>query len=251
MPRYRTLIEYNGTNYYGWQRQTEHASIQGAIEASIKGLVGVETHLQGCGRTDAGVHALGQVAHFDCEKTYPEFVVREALNARLVDARDTISILDVKQVDSSFHARHSAVKRHYLYKIVNRRSPLALDLNQAWQVRKPLNVEAMTEAAQHLIGYHDFSTFRSSECQADNPVRTVETLNVTEHGGKIEITTSARSFLHHQVRSFVGSLVQVGLGKWTPQDLKSALESRDRTRCGPQAPACGLYFVKAEFKTRV
>jgi tRNA pseudouridine38-40 synthase len=248
MPRYRILIEYNGTNYYGWQRQSEHASIQGAIEASIKGLVGIETHLQGCGRTDAGVHALGQVAHFDCEKTYPEFVVREALNARLVDARDAVSILEVQQVDSSFHARHSAIKRHYLYKIVNRRSPLSLDLNQSWQVRKPLNVEAMREAAQHLIGLHDFSTFRASECQAKSPIRSVDTLNITSLGDKIEITTSARSFLHHQVRSFVGSLVQVGLGKWTPDDLKAALESKDRTRCGPQAPACGLYFVKAEFK---
>jgi tRNA pseudouridine38-40 synthase len=248
MPRYRILIEYNGTNYYGWQRQLEHASIQGAIEASIKGLVGAPTHLQGCGRTDAGVHALGQVAHFDCEKIYPEFVVREALNAKLVDAQDAISILDVQQVGQDFHARHSAIKRHYLYKIVNRRSPLSLDMNQAWQVRKTLDIAAMNEAAQHLIGLHDFSTFRASECQAKSPIRSVETLNITACGDKIEITTSARSFLHHQVRSFVGSLVQVGLGKWAPDDLKAALESKDRTRCGPQAPACGLYFVKAEFK---
>ncbi len=247
MPRYRLLIEYDGTPYHGWQRQSTLRSVQGAIEAAIQGLVGELTHLQGCGRTDAGVHALGQVAHFECAKTYPAFVVRDALNAKLIDANNTIAILDVTQENDRFHARFSCLKRHYLYKIINRRAPVSLDINRAWHIRKPLDVAAMNMAAQHLIGHHDFSTFRSSECQANSAMRTIETLVLTAYEESVEMRTSARSFLHHQVRSFAGSLVQVGLGKWTANDLKAALEAKDRTRCGPQAPACGLYFVGGEY----
>ncbi len=247
MPRYRLLIEYDGTPYCGWQRQAKTRSVQSAIEESISGLTGTPTMLQGCGRTDAGVHALGQVAHFDCEKTYPAFVVREALNARLIEARDAISILEVQEVEERFNARLSAKKRHYLYRVLNRRPPLTLELNRAWHIRKPLDIGAMQEASQYLIGHHDFTTFRSTECQANSPLRTLDTLSVMATEERIEIRTSARSFLHHQVRSLAGSLVQVGLGKWTPADLKAALEAKDRTRCGPQAPAHGLYFVRAEF----
>ena len=247
MPRYRILIEYDGTPYCGWQRQASDRSVQSAIEEAIKSLTQAFSTLHGCGRTDAGVHALGQVAHFDCVKTYRDDVVRDALNALLQSAGDSITILDAECVSSDFDARLSARKRHYLYRIVNRRPPLALETYRAWHVKKPLDVDAMRESAQHLIGHHDFSTFRAADCQANSPMRTLDALEVERRGDAIEIRTSARSFLHHQVRSFAGSLVQVGLGKWPPIGMKHALEARDRARCGPQAPACGLYFVKAEY----
>ncbi len=247
MPRYKISIEYDGTPYCGWQRQAVTRSVQSAIEEAIQGLTGVFTVLHGCGRTDAGVHAREQIAHFDCDKTYRDFVVRDALNARLAAARDTISILSAEAVDKSFDARISARRRHYLYRILNRRPPLALEANRAWNVRRPLDVDAMNESARHLLGYHDFTTFRSTECQAKSPLKTLETLAVTRSGEMVEIRTSARSFLHHQVRSFAGSLVEVGLGKWQPSDMKMALEARDRAKCGPQAPAHGLYFFRVEY----
>lgn len=247
MPRYKLLIEYDGTPYCGWQRQASDRSVQSAIEEAIEGLTTVFNTLHGCGRTDAGVHALGQVAHFTCAKRYPAGTVRDALNARLKAAGDAVTILAAEEVDDSFDARISATKRHYLYRIVNRRPPLALDENRAWHVKRPLDVAAMQESARHLIGHHDFTTFRSADCQANSPLRTLDTLEVTREGEHVEIRTSARSFLHHQVRSFAGSLVEVGLGKWQPIGMKEALEARDRARCGPQAPAAGLYFVKAEY----
>ncbi|MBY0612761.1 MAG: tRNA pseudouridine(38-40) synthase TruA [Beijerinckiaceae bacterium] len=247
MPRYKLLIEYDGTSYCGWQRQARDRSVQSAIEEAIEGLTTVFTTLHGCGRTDAGVHALGQVAHFTCVKRYAAGTVRDALNARLKAAGDAVTILAADEVDDSFDARLSATKRHYLYRIVNRRPPLALDEHRAWHVKRPLDVEAMQESARYLLGHHDFTTFRSADCQANSPLRTLDTLDVTRDGERVEIRTSARSFLHHQVRSFAGSLVEVGLGKWPPIGMKEALEARDRARCGPQAPAAGLYFVKAEY----
>ena len=247
MPRYRLLIEYDGTPYCGWQRQAEERSVQGAIEEAILGLTQAFSTLHGAGRTDAGVHALGQVAHFTCERAYRDDVVRDALNAYLKAARDSVSILDSRQVEDSFEARLSATRRHYLYRIVNRRPPLTLEKDRAWHVVRPLDVAAMQESARHLLGHHDFTTFRSTECQAKSPMRTLDVLEVSRTSEHVEIRTSARSFLHHQVRSFAGSLVEVGLGKWAPDDMRQALEARDRTRCGPQAPATGLYFARVDY----
>ena len=247
MPRYRLLIEYDGTPYCGWQRQAADRSVQSAIEEAIEGLTQVFSTLHGAGRTDAGVHALGQVAHFSCAKTYRDDTVRDALNARLKAAGDPVSILAAEAVDAAFDARLSAQRRHYCYRIVNRRPPLGLERNRAWHVPRALDIAAMAESARHLLGRHDFTTFRSAECQANSPVRTLDTLEVARDGEHVEIRTSARSFLHHQVRSFAGSLVEVGLGKWRPLDMKAALEAKDRARCGPQAPAAGLYFAKVEY----
>ena len=251
MPRYRLTIEYDGTPYCGWQRQAEDRSVQSAIEEAIAGLTGVVTTLHGCGRTDAGVHALGQVAHFTAAKTYAAGTVRDALNARLRAAGDLVSIIDVRCVDDGFDARLSCLRRHYLYRIVSRRPPLALEMHRAWHVKRPLDLEAIREGAAWLLGHHDFTTFRSADCQANSPMRTLDTLEIERSGETIEIRVSARSFLHHQIRSFAGSLVEVGLGKWQPIGIKQALEARDRSRCGPQAPASGLYFARAEYPPAV
>jgi tRNA pseudouridine38-40 synthase len=245
MPRYKLTLEYDGTPFVGWQLQENGPSVQGRLAHAIKAFCGEESVPRGAGRTDAGVHARGQVAHFDLAKDWPCYKVRDALNAQL--RPDPISVLECDYAASDFDARFSAVARHYCYRIVNRRSPLALDRNRAWHVVGELDAAAMHDAAQVLVGHHDFSTFRSSECQAASPVKTLDRLCVSREGEEVGIETSARSFLHNQVRSMAGSLKLVGEGKWTKRDLAEALEARDRAACGPVAPACGLYLVKVDY----
>lgn len=247
MPRYRIDLEYDGTRYAGWQRQAGQPTVQEAIERAIFALSGEEITLKGAGRTDAGVHALHQVAHFDLQKTFADRNVRDGLNAHLTLAEDTVAIHSAALVDDTFDARFSARARHYLYRIGNRRTPFALDRDRVWHVKKELDVEAMQEAANRLIGHHDFTTFRSAHCQSKSPVKTLDRLDVTRIGDEIEVRASARSFLHNQVRSLVGTLKKVGEGFWTPDDVQKVLEARDRTRCGPVAPAHGLYLIGVDY----
>ena len=245
MPRYKITIEYDGTPFSGWQIQANGPSVQAELARAIEGLTGQHIVPRGAGRTDAGVHARGQVAHFDLMRDYAPETVRDALNFHLRPS--PIAILDCEIVDERFDARFSAQARHYLYRICNRRAPLVLERNRAWQVAIPLDAVAMQEAAQFLLGRHDFTTFRAAQCQAKSALRTLNSLDVTQDGETIVITTSARSFLHHQVRSIAGSLKLVGEGKWQPSDLRRALEERNRAACGPVAPACGLYFMKVVY----
>jgi tRNA pseudouridine38-40 synthase len=247
MPRYRLDIEYDGSAYAGWQWQAGQPSVQAAIEQAFKSFCGEEVSLRGAGRTDAGVHATGQVAHVDLEKPWPIQKVRDAVNAHLQMAKETVALLDVSLAPDDFDARFSATGRHYLYRIVNRRAPLTLERKKAWWVPKRLDAKAMQDAARQLIGKHDFTTFRSTQCQAQSPVRTLDRLDVTRSGEAIEIHASARSFLHNQVRSMVGSLKRVGEGGWTAADLKTALEARDRAACGQVAPPDGLYLIKVDY----
>jgi tRNA pseudouridine38-40 synthase len=245
MPRYRLTLEYDGTPFVGWQMQENGLSVQGRLAQAIKDFSGEEVVPRGAGRTDAGVHAIAQVAHFDLAKDWACDKIRDALNAQL--RPDPISVLNCDYAPPDFEARFSASARHYLYRIVNRRSPLALERNRAWHVIPPLDATAMHDAAQVLVGHHDFTTFRSTECQAPSPMKTLDRLAVSHQGEEIRIEASARSFLHNQVRSMVGSLKLVGDGKWTASDLKQALEARDRAACGPVAPAHGLYLVKVDY----
>jgi tRNA pseudouridine38-40 synthase len=245
MPRYKLTLEYDGTSFVGWQMQDNGPSVQGRLAQAIKAFSGEDTIPRGAGRTDAGVHALGQVAHFDLAKDWATDKVRDALNAQV--RPDAISVLACERATDDFDARFSATARHYLYRIVTRRAPLALDRNRAWHVVHTLDAAAMHEAAQALIGHHDFTTFRSAECQAASPVKTLDRLAVTQTGDDIRIETSARSFLHNQVRSMVGSLKLVGEGKWAAADLKQALHARNRGACGPVAPACGLYLMRVDY----
>ena len=245
MPRYKLILEYDGTPFVGWQLQENGLSVQGRLGQAIKAFSGEDTVPRGAGRTDAGVHAMGQVTHFDLVKDWTVDKVRDALNAQL--RPDPISVLACELVPDSFDARFSATARHYLYRIVTRRSPLALERNRAWHVLHALDAPAMHDAAQALVGHHDFTTFRSSECQAASPVKTLDRLVVTRAGEEIRIEASARSFLHNQVRSMVGSLKLVGEGRWTAEDLERALQARDRAACGPVAPACGLYLVTVDY----
>lgn len=247
MPRYRLDIEYDGSAYAGWQRQADQPSVQQAIEQAILGFSGETVSIRGAGRTDAGVHALGQVAHVDLSKAWSDDTVRDAINAHLNTAGDMVAILAARQVADGFDARFSATARHYLYRIVNRRARLAIDARHAWWVPKPLDADAMHAAAQMLVGRHDFTTFRSIHCQAKSPVRTLDRLDVTRDGEVIEIRASARSFLHNQVRSMTGTLKRVGDGAWTPDDVKAALEATDRARCGPVAPPDGLYLTRVDY----
>ncbi|MGO9982838.1 MAG: tRNA pseudouridine(38-40) synthase TruA [Rhodomicrobium sp.] len=245
MTRYKITIEYDGTPFVGWQIQANGTSIQGELARAIEALSGTRVVPRGAGRTDAGVHARGQVAHFDLEREYPPETVRNAVNFHLRPA--PIAIIACEIVTEAFDARFSAKARHYLYRIVNRRARLALDCDRAWLVSVPLDAAAMHEAAQHLIGRHDFTTFRSAQCQGKSPLRTLDKLEVARDGEDIFIAASARSFLHHQVRSMAGSLKLVGEGKWQPDDLRRALEACDRAACGPVAPACGLYFMQVDY----
>ena len=240
MPRYKLTLEYDGTGYVGWQRQQNGPSIQAALEDAVAAFCGEDVRLTAAGRTDAGVHALGQVAHVDLSKDWPAETVQGALNQHL--RPQPIAVLSAEPVDADFDARFSAVERRYLYRIVCRRAPLALDRGHAWQVGRDLDVEAMHEAAQVLVGQHDFTTFRDAQCQAASPVKTLDAIAVSRDGERIEIRTRARSFLHRQVRSMVGSLSHVGEGKWTREDLRKALEACDRSACGVIAPAGGLYL---------
>ena len=245
MPRYKLTLEYDGAPYVGWQRQANGLSVQQALEEAIFAASGEQVVANGAGRTDAGVHAIGQVAHVDLAKTWSGFRLSEALNALL--APQPIGVLSVEPVAEDFDARFSATMRHYLYRIVNRRAPLALERGHAWRVKRRLDLDAMREGAALLIGRHDFSTFRDSQCQAASPVKTLSRFDVERDGDMILMRLSARSFLHRQVRSMVGSLEHVGAGKWSVADLKDALEARDRARCGQVAPADGLYLTKVEY----
>lgn len=247
MPRYRLLVEYDGTPYVGWQRQDNGPSVQGAIEAAILSLTGETVSIRGAGRTDSGVHAMGQVAHADLGRAWKEHTLRNALNAHLRMAHERVAILDAAEVPDDFDARFSAKKRHYLYRIISRKAPLALEANRAWLVAKDLDHEAMHTAGQMLVGKHDFTTFRAAQCQANSPIRTIDRLEVTRSGDLIEMRVSAQSFLHNQIRSFAGTLKLAGEGKWTSEDVRTALEARDRKACGPVAPPDGLYFMAVDY----
>ncbi len=245
MPRYKLTIEYDGAPFCGWQSQTGGGAVQDVLEAGIKGYCGTSVRVQAAGRTDAGVHALGQVAHVDLEHAVRVDVLRDAVNAHM--RPHPVSIVEAQEVPDTFEARFSATRRHYLYRIVNRRAPLTLDRGQAWLVHKSLDVDAMHDAAQALVGTHDFTTFRSVQCQAKSPVKTLDELAVSRYGADIEITARARSFLHNQVRSLVGTLRLVGEGKWSRRDVEKALKAKDRAACGPVAPPDGLYLLKVDY----
>jgi tRNA pseudouridine38-40 synthase len=245
--RYRITVEYDGGGFVGWQRQANGPSVQAALEEAVRRFCGETVLVEGAGRTDAGVHALGQVAHFDLAKDTTADTVMKAVNFHLKPA--PVAVLSAEVAADDFHARFSAVRRAYLYRMVNRRAPLALERGRAWFVPQPLDAEAMHAAAQLLVGRHDFTSFRASECQARSPVKTLDLLSVARTGEVIEIRAAARSFLHHQVRNFVGSLKRVGEGSWTAADLQRALEARDRAAAGPTAPACGLYLTEVGYGT--
>jgi tRNA pseudouridine38-40 synthase len=245
MPRYKLTIEYDGTPFSGWQIQDTAPTVQGALEAAVKAISGEDVRVHGAGRTDAGVHALGQVAHCDIAKHFAPGRLRDGLNAHL--RPNPIGVLSAEIVPETFEARFSAVKRYYRYRIRNTRANLALDVMRVWRVPRRLDAEAMHVAAQRLIGKHDFTTFRDAECQAKSPEKTLDQLDVVREGDAIDIFTSARSFLHSQVRSMVGSLVWVGEGRWRADDLSAALIARDRAACGPVAPPEGLYLVRVDY----
>jgi tRNA pseudouridine38-40 synthase len=245
MPRYRLTIEYDGSPFVGWQRQTNGRSVQQAIEEALVRLTGEAPTLRGAGRTDAGVHALGQVAHFDLVREWTGDKLRDGLNAHL--RPEPVAILLAAAVADGFDARYSAVRRHYRYRLLVRRAPPVIDRGRVWHVSHKLDPNAMHEAAQRLIGTHDFTTFRSTECQAKSPVRTLDRLSVTKNGDELHVDATARSFLHNQVRSMVGSLKLVGEGKWRAADLEAALNAKDRTASGPVAPPDGLYLMRVDY----
>lgn len=245
MPRYKLTIEYDGAPFVGWQVQENGLSVQAVLAAAIAAFCGDSVEVRGAGRTDAGVHATGQVAHVDLARSWDPDTVRDAINAHL--RPHPVAVLAAEVAAADFDARFSAIRRHYLYRIVNRRADLALDRRHAWRIGRPLDAAAMQAAAQRLVGKHDFTTFRASECQAKSPVKTLERLDVERHGEEIRIHASARSFLHTQVRSIVGSLALVGEGRWSIDDLAGALAARDRTACGPVAPPDGLYLVQVDY----
>ena len=243
--RYRLTIEYDGTPFCGWQRQSGQTTVQEVLEVALQTALRQPIELVGSGRTDTGVHALGQVAHFDTDVTVDTYRLRESLNALV--RPHPISVLGIEVVPDTFHARFSAKQRAYLYRIQNTRFPPALNRDRVWWYVHPLNESAMQEAANLLIGKHDLSTFRASGCQAHSPVKTIDTITIRRTGVEVCITIKARSFLYHQVRNIVGSLVYVGCGKWSVADFESAFQSRDRKRGGETAPACGLYFISVDF----
>jgi tRNA pseudouridine38-40 synthase len=245
MPRYKLTIEYDGTPFSGWQIQDNGPSVQGHLREAIRAFSGEDLVPRGAGRTDSGVHATGQVAHLDLTRDWPADTVAKAVNYYLRPA--PIAILACERVGAEFDARFSARARHYLYRIVNRRAPLALEADRAWRIVHSLDAAVMQDAARHLVGRHDFTTFRAAGCQAKSPLRTLDVLSVERNGENIDIRVSARSFLHHQVRSMVGSLKLVGEGRWQPDEVRAALEARDRKRCGALAPACGLYLTRVDY----
>jgi tRNA pseudouridine38-40 synthase len=246
MPRYKLTIEYDGRPFVGWQVQDNGPSVQGVLAASIAAFCGEEARVQGAGRTDAGVHALGQVGHVDLAKDWDEDTVRDALNAHL--RPHPVAVLKAERVADDFDARFSAIRRHYRYRIISRRADLTFERGLAWRIGKPLDSAAMHAAAQRLVGRHDFTTFRHAECQAKSPVKTLDRLDVERSEDEIDVTASARSFLHTQVRSMVGALALVGEGKWTADDVSVALAKRDRTACAPVAPPDGLYLTRVDYE---
>jgi tRNA pseudouridine38-40 synthase len=248
VPRYKLTIEYDGAPFAGWQIQADRPTVQGVLTAAVEALSGEKTLVQGAGRTDAGVHARGQVAHVDLAKDWDTDTVRDALNAHI--RPHPIAILAAEHVAEDFNARMSATKRHYLYRIINRRADLTLDAGHAWRVPRPLDAAAMHAAAQRLVGKHDFTTFRSTECQAKSPVKTLQQLDVERAGDDVIVLASARSFLHSQVRSMVGSLVMAGEVKWSADDLSRMLAAADRTACGQVAPPDGLYLMKVDYEPK-
>ncbi|MDP2115995.1 MAG: tRNA pseudouridine(38-40) synthase TruA [Brevundimonas sp.] len=241
MPRYRLTLEYDGSGYNGFQAQTGQPTVQGAVETAITAFCGETVRLAAAGRTDTGVHATGQVISLDLDRDWPARTVMNALNAHLVG--EAISVLDCMEVDGDWHARFSATGRRYLYRILNRPGPPALDQGRVWHMRKPLNAEAMHTAAQSLVGLQDFTTFRDVNCQSKSPEKTLDVASVTRVGDEVHLTFEARSFLHRQVRSMTGTLVEVGLGRWSIEDVTAALAARDRAACGPVAPSDGLYLT--------
>ena len=245
MPRYRFTIEYDGAPFRGWQRQAEGPSVQGAVEAALAALEPEGPSVTGAGRTDAGVHALAQVAHADLGRDWDPFRLAEALNWHLKPL--PVAVLRAERAADDFHARFSATRRHYLYRILCRRAPEALERGRVWRRARPLDPQAMRLAAAALVGRHDFTTFRSSECQARSPVKTLDALEIDEAGAELHFRLSARSFLHNQVRSIVGTLERVGAGAWAPERVAEALAARDRTRCGPVAPPQGLYLRAVDY----
>ncbi len=245
MPRYRITIEYDGTPFTGWQSQPGGKAVQDAIVGALLRMSGERVIVRAAGRTDSGVHAMGQVAHFELSKDWEAFRIREAMNYHLKPA--PVAVLECEQVDDRFDARFSATARHYLYRILTRRAPPVLDRNRVWPLFANLDADAMHEAAGYLVGHHDFTTFRAAACQANSPMRTLDRLDVSRAGEEIHVTASARSFLHNQVRSMVGSLKLVGEGKWRPRDLQQALQAADRAACGPVAPPQGLYLTRVDY----
>lgn len=245
MPRYRLDIEYDGGPFKGWQSQANGPSVQDAVERAIEKFCGQQVRIAAAGRTDTGVHATGQVAHVDLDKAWPARTVAEAINAHLVP--EPVTILQATQVDDDFHARFSATGRRYLYRVMHGRNAPALERGRVWWIKKRLDVEAMARAATALIGLHDFTTFRDAQCQAKSPLKTLDEASVTVAGEEVHLRFAARSFLHRQVRSMTGSLVEVGLGRWPVEELAAALAAADRTRCGTVAPPEGLYLTGVEY----
>lgn len=243
--RFKLTLEYDGRAFLGWQRVIHGASVQGALEDAVEQLTGARSEVVGAGRTDSGVHAMAQVAHVDIEKPVSTDRVRDALNALV--RPHPVSVLSVEEAAREFHARFDAVRRVYLYSILNRRAPAALTRGLVWRVSRTLDADAMQAAAQRLIGHHDFTTFRDSHCQAKSPVKTLDRFDVSRSGETIQLWCEARSFLHRQVRSMVGTLVEVGLGKMSADDVANALAAADRTRCGPVAPSDGLYLARVDY----
>ncbi len=245
--RYKITIEYDGTNLFGWQKQNEGVSVQYYLEEALKGFSHQTIDVFGAGRTDAGVHALGQVAHFDLETSMDLFHIREAFNARLRILEAPVSVIEVEEVSPEFHARFSATGRGYIYRILNRRAPTVLLRDRVWTVGYPLDVEKMREGAKYLLGHHDFTSFRGAGCQALSPIKTLDKLDIITNGDEIDFIVEARSFLYHQVRNIVGTLKSVGDGKFTPEDVKTILEAQNRAVAGATAPACGLYLNKVMY----
>lgn len=245
MPRYKLTIEYDGSPYVGWQRQKTHRSVQQVLEEAIPKFSNETVTVHGAGRTDAGVHAMGQVAHIDLNREFTTDKLRDAMNHFMKD--EPVSILLAEEVDENFHARFSAYARHYIYRIVDRRADLTFDRKLAWRAMSPVDAEAMHEAAQYLVGKHDFSTFRDAQCQADSPVKSLSKIEVQRDGDEIDIYVSAPSFLHRQVRSITGSLMEIGRGKKPVSWMKEILEAADRSQCGTVAPPDGLYLSQVDY----
>jgi tRNA pseudouridine38-40 synthase len=245
MPRYKLIVEYDGGPYNGFQAQADQPSVQTSLERAVAAFSGETVRVHTAGRTDAGVHATGQAVHFDLDRAWKTEVVRDAVNAHLTP--EPIAVLAAEQVGPEFHARFSAVGRRYLYRVFNRRPAPTLERGRVFWVKAPLDAEAMQAAARALLGLHDFTTFRDAHCQAKSPLRTLDVADVARHVDEVRLVFAARSFLHRQVRSMVGSLVEVGAGRWSAADLNAALEAKDRARCGPVAPAQGLYLTGVDY----